>query len=387
MKVLFVCNNAFNPGNGLSASALSTIKRLRENGVDARLMAVSNPNPDGPQPDFPLKHFKFPVFEPIIAYNGFCFATIDYKIIRKAVEWADVVHFEEALFLEEAVMSVAKKMGKACVATFHLYPHNITANLGLPKRNLVNSILLFNWKHLIFNKCSDIMCPTEVVRKYLADNGYKSRLHVCSNGTEVTGERIVTKPYGEGEVINILSIGRLANEKSQNTLIDAVRHSKYARRIRLQFAGNGPKARKYHRMAEKLYNDGVVAVKPEFGFYDHAGLDELARKSYLYIHTAWVEVEGLSCLDATRVGAVPVIAEGDLIGTTVFALCPESLFPEYDSKALAERIDWWIEHPQERDRYSQLYADAARKYDVKDSIAAHIRMYEMAISDNQTSRR
>ena len=62
MKVLFVCNNAFTPGNGLSASARNTIRELREHGIDARLMAVRNPDPAGPQPDFPLGHFKFPVF-------------------------------------------------------------------------------------------------------------------------------------------------------------------------------------------------------------------------------------------------------------------------------------------------------------------------------------
>lgn len=107
MKILFVCNNAYNPGNGLSVSALNTIRQLRERGVDARLMAVRNADPDGPQPDFPLSHFKFPIFEPIIQANGFCYAKIESDIIEKAVAWADVVHFEEALFLEDAVRKVA----------------------------------------------------------------------------------------------------------------------------------------------------------------------------------------------------------------------------------------------------------------------------------------
>ena len=86
MKVLFVCNNAYNPGNGLSVSIHNTIRKLREHGVDARLMAVRNPDPDGGQPDFPLGHFKFPVFEPIIYANGFAYAQIDRKRIREASE-------------------------------------------------------------------------------------------------------------------------------------------------------------------------------------------------------------------------------------------------------------------------------------------------------------
>lgn len=74
MKVLFVCNNAFNEGNGLSVSIHNTIRKLREYGVDARLMAIGNPNPDGPQPEFPLGHWKFPIFEPVIYANGFAYA-------------------------------------------------------------------------------------------------------------------------------------------------------------------------------------------------------------------------------------------------------------------------------------------------------------------------
>ena len=387
MKVLFVCNNAYNPGNGLSVAVLNTIARLKKRGVDARLMAVRNPDPDGPQPDFPLEHFIFPIFEPIIAANGFSYAKIDKKKISEAVEWADVVHLQEAMPLEDVAVRIAKRKGKACTATFHLFPHNITANLGLPKRNFLNPLAMKYFNAIVYDKCSDVQCPTLVVKQYLMAKSTKARLHVISNGVEIPDEPVVAKPYGDMSEIRLLCIGRLANEKSQETLLEAVRYSKYAKRIRLIFAGNGPKAAKYRKMADKLYSDGVVSVRPEFGFYTHDKLGELARDSYLYIHCAWVEVEGLSCLEATLAGAVPVIGEGRHIGTPQFALCPESIYPSRDSKALAERIDWWIEHPQERDRYSQAYADAARRFNVDDSISALIKMFETAVADCKNQSR
>ena len=107
MKVLFVCNNAYTPGNGLSASARNTVKQLRLHGVDARLMAIRNQDPSGPQPDFPLEHFRFPIFEPVIRANGFAYAKIDRKVIEQAVDWADVVHLEEAMPLESVVRKIA----------------------------------------------------------------------------------------------------------------------------------------------------------------------------------------------------------------------------------------------------------------------------------------
>ena len=45
MKVLFVCNNAYNQGNGLSVSILNSIGKICEHGVDALMMAFANMYP------------------------------------------------------------------------------------------------------------------------------------------------------------------------------------------------------------------------------------------------------------------------------------------------------------------------------------------------------
>ena len=379
MKVLFVCNNAYNQGNGLSVSIHNTIRKLREHGVDARLMAIGNPDPDGPQPEFPLGHWKFPIFEPVIYANGFAYAEIDRKKISEALAWADIVHIQEAMPLENVVVKMARKMGKTLTATFHLYPHNVSANLGFSKHNFVNWPLLHNWRRLVFNHCKDIQCPTAVVRDYLLKQGFKARLHVISNGIDIPEEPVKAASLSADGKVDILCIGRLSKEKSQDTLLNAMRYSRHADKIHLIFAGHGPKANKYKKMAERLYNRGVLKVPATFGFYTHDELHELARQSYLYIHCAWVEVEGLSCLEALREGTVPVITQGDLIGTSVFALCPESLYPVYDSKALAERIDWWIEHPEKRNEMAQRYADSARNYDNDKTIEALISMFHQAL--------
>ena len=379
MKVLFVCNTAFTPGNGLSESARNTVRHLRLYGVDARLMSIRNPDPAGPQPDFPLEHFKFPIFEPVIRSNGFAYAKIDRKVIAQAVEWADVVHFEEAMPLEDAVRKIAVKKGKACTATFHLYPHNITANLGMNKRNCFNNLILRWSKSIVYNYCSDIQCPTAEVARYLRENNVRARLHVIFNGIQLPEKPICPQAVGPETPIDILCVGRLAREKSQETLLEAMRYSQNASRIRLHFAGNGPLGKKYKKMGKRLVEQGVLRYEPVFGFYSAQELRALAQQCYLYVHCAWVEVEGLSCLEMTREGLVPVIGEGALIGTSGFALCPESLYPVGDSRALATRIDWWIAHPDLRNRMSQEYADAARKYNIDRSIEALTGMFEEAL--------
>ena len=57
MKILFVINNFYIRGNGISASGRRTVAELKKIGEDVRILAGPNPDPNGPQPDFPLKEF------------------------------------------------------------------------------------------------------------------------------------------------------------------------------------------------------------------------------------------------------------------------------------------------------------------------------------------
>lgn len=383
MKILIVCNNAYNRGNGLCTAILKHCEQLSGRDVQVRLMASENPDPNGPRPDYELKHFKFPFFEKIIASSGFRYAKTDRKLIEKAVRWADVVHLEEAFPLEITTARIAAELGKPCVGTFHLYTENIMANLGMRNARFINHLVTQWWRRSVYDKCRIVQCPAESVREHLARCGFKSELRVISNGIDLNCGDSLENIAQPRPPYTILCIGRLSNEKSQDTLLEAMKYSRHAKEIRLVFAGKGPKEEKYRSRAAQLVKSGVLVHEPTFGFYDHKGLSKLAASAYLYVHCAWVEIEGLSCLEALRSGAVPVIAEGPQVATSQFALDEHSKFPVKDAKALAERIDWWIEHPQERARMSLKYAESVKDYDISKSTDAIIKMYQDAIEQTR----
>ena len=366
-------------GNGVCTAVLSLVDRLKARGIEARLMACVNPDTDGKQPEYPLKHFKFPFFEPIIYSNGFRYASFDKKIARKAIEWADVVHLCEGFPLEAKVARLAKRMGKPCVGTYHIFTENIMANLGMRKARLLNYLVTLWWRKSVYDLCTFVHCPTETVKQHLVSNGFQSPMRVISNGIEIPAniEPALVEPKKQ---IIILCTGRLSHEKSQDTLLKAMRFSKHAGRIELHFAGKGPYMKKYMKLADRLVNDGVLKHHPRFGFYSREELKQLIRQAYLYIHCAWVEVEGLSCVEAIMEGTVPVIAKGELTATSQFALDERSLFTESDPRMLAEKIDWWIEHPAERNRMAAEYAESAQKYNAEDSTDKIIQMYKDALT-------
>lgn len=378
MKVLIVANNAYYRGNGLCTAIQTLHRQLTAAGVESRIMCSYNPEPGGGQPYYPLPHFKFPFFEKIIYSSGFRYAGADRAMMKEAIEWADVVHLEDGFPINAIAANIARRLGKPCVSTYHLFAENILANLGMTNAGLISGTINLFWRKLVFDKCLYVHCPTEKVREILEHHHYKSELRVISNGIFLPpADQVLETP--QMSPYAILCIGRLSNEKSQGTLINAMRYSRHASEIQLIFAGKGPKAKKYKRMTDKLMQDGVVKYEPTFGFYDTENLAALSRKAFLYIHNANVEVEGLSCLEALSYGAVPVIAEGKFTATSHFALDDRSKFPVGNSKALAERIDWWIEHPEERIAMGKAYADAAREYDIDHCTAEIIKMYEDAI--------
>lgn len=389
MKILFVVNNIFCQGNGLDASARRTVQALRDAGQEVRVLSCENINdPKGLQPEYRQKEFHFPIFQPLISAQGYSFAKWSGPAIEEAVRWADVVHIEEPFFIEHAAMKWAKRLGKPLTATYHLHPENIFFSLGMGNWSFPNNLLLRYWIRVFLNNCQYVQCPTENVRERLNRFHIKAHCITISNG--LVPDRCIrpaTPPedyLDENRPLEVIYIGRLSGEKDQPTLLEAMRYSKYAHRIHLHFAGGGPKEKEYKRLASKFVKKGVLQYEPTFGFYNHEQLRQISTKADLAVHCATIEVEGLSIMEAMQQAVVPVIAVGGCSGTSQFALDDRCKFPAKDPKALAARIDYWLDHPQERWEMGFRHAKSMEKYDIANSAKRLIEMFEAAIDDSKT---
>jgi len=386
MKILFVISNLYIKGNGMSVSAQRTLKVLREAGQDVRVLSGENPDPNGPQPEYALKKFIFPIFQPIIDHNGFCFAKSDPKIIEEAVRWADVVHVEEFFPLHHKTVLIAKKLGKPITATYHIHPENILYQIGIHWRFICKMLLKY-WKMRVYQYCDYIQCPTANVYDRLMRYHIDANFKVISNGVIPEAcTRPLTPPddYTDAKrPLDVLYIGRLSVEKDQPTLLEAMRYSKFNKRIRLHFAGQGPRLKPLKRMAHRLVEEGVLKYEPVFQFHTHDELRDLAAHADLAIHCATIEVEGLSIMEAMQQAVVPVIAVGRHTGTHQFALDRRSKFPKQNPEALAHRIDYWLSHPKERWEMGFKYAESMKQYDIHESAKQLIEMFESAIADNK----
>lgn len=385
MKILFVVNNYFCKGNGLDESARRTVQALRDAGQDVRVLSGPNlEDPNGPRPEFEVAKFHFPLMQPMLDSFGYHYADWHGPKIEEAVRWADVVHLEETFFIHHAAMNWAKKLGKPITGTYHVHPENIVYNcLGFTGGNLICQILYRYWCRVFYDNYTYLQCPTENVRQRLLRHNVKATCFTLSNGV-IPDKciRPITPPANyleENRPLDLIYIGRTAIEKDQPTLYKAIRMSKYAKRIRLHIAGRGPKLEQYTQMANKLYEDGVVTYKPIVEFCNRDQLREMAAKADLAVHCAFVEVEGMSITEAMQQAVVPVIATARYSGTATYALDERCTYPAKDAKALAERIDYWFDHPMERWEMGFKYAESMQQYEIANCANALIRMFQNAI--------
>ena len=395
LKLLFVINNLYTRGNGLSASARRTITLLRERGHDVRVLSSGTAEQaqacNFTTPEFTLPAMRFPLADAIISAQGYAFAKPKRKVIKQAVAWADVVHLEEPFGLQARTAHAAKRAGKPVLATYHIHPENITATIHLDGVWPLNVLLLASWRRRIYALAQVVQCPSDSVHQRLQRWGLEDKLVTISNGVGLApskpaagtkteccapdGRQVETKqtpgeaqPEGE-QVYRLLVVGRFSREKDQATILKAMRHSRYASQIQLVFAGRGPTEKSLRRAASRLVHDGVLKHAPSFNFFDAAGLDAQAEQADLYIHAAFIEVEGLSCLEVLRHGVVPVIAHSPLTATSQFALDAHSRFKARDPKALARAIDYWLSDNDRRQTEAQKYLNIGAHYDINDCVS------------------
>ena len=393
MRVVFVVDTV-QPTNGVATSAQRAAATLRGRGHEVVVVAtdgsVRRPHRgwiDAAAPSEVDRYVAQPWHIPVVSLfaqaQRFTFATPSRELLERAYRGADVVHIWLATPMGRMALQVAQKMGIPVSAGFHVQPENITYNIGLGRFRSTTSAVYTALREYFYEEIGHIHCPSQFIADQLADHGYRARTHVISNGvTDVftPGEPRPVWTLDSDRPLRIMSVGRLSPEKRHELLIDAVKHSRYRDRLDLQIAGKGPRR-------TILQAHGVGLAHPlRLTYHSQERLVDELRAADLYVHPADAEIEAVACLEAVACGLVPVIARSPRSAASQFALDPRSLFPTNDRDALTRRLDWWIEHPQERARMGARYAKSARQYSIHRSGQLLEQMFQQTITDARTGR-
>lgn len=357
MIVTVVCDVLGEENNGTTIAAMNLIRHLRSRGHTVRVVCPDESR-RGEQDTYVTPVYNLGIFNRYVAKNGITPGRADKDVLSAAMEGADVVHVMTPFSLGGAAARMAHEKGIPLSAGFHCQAENITSHVFLMNSRLINRTVYRVLNRRLYRYCDAIHYPTRFICEVFEQVVGPTPHHIISNGVSALwrpGPGV--PPAGSEDGFRILFTGRYSREKSHRVLIDAAALSRHRDELRLIFAGKGPQEKAIRRRAKRR---GIA--EPVMKFYSREELLGVVNSAHLYVHPAEIEIEAISCLEAISCGLTPVISDSKRSATRFFARSPENLFRCNDAADLAKRIDYWLEHPQERAACSEAYVGYAAQF-------------------------
>ena len=250
---------------------------------------------------------------------------------------------------------------------------NFTSHIFLMASNLVNKGTYSYLWSTYFKKVNAIHYPTEFIRDYVKEYNKKNvPAYVISNGVNFKyfyPNKVERPNHLKGKFIIIMS-GRLSKEKNQQELLYAVKKSKHEKDIQIILTGDGPRRKYLVKLVKRL----KFTNEPIQKLYKHEDLHDALWIGDLYVHTSIVEIEAISCLEGIACGMIPVIADSKKSATKKFALDDRCLYQSRNIDDLTKHIDYWIEHPEEKEALRLKYNDFIKQFDFEKCMDSMERM-------------
>lgn len=374
MRVTIVCDVLGRENNGTTIASMNLVRTLQAKGHEVRVVC-----PDAERQGQP-GYYVVPTFNlgPLngyVAKNGVSLAKPVKKVLEQAMEGADVVHVTIPFGLGHVAAKIAHQQGIPLTAGFHCQAENFTNHIFLMNVGLANKLTYRFFYQRVYRYCDLIHYPTQFICDVFEKEVGETPHRIISNGVGAAftpGE--ASRPREWEDRFVVLFTGRYSKEKSHRILLEAVGRSKYKDRIQLVFAGAGPQEENLKRLAEKL---GLLP--PRMEFFSREALIDIIRSADLYVHPAEIEIEAIACLEAIACGKVPVIADSPRSATRYFALGENNLFHCNDPENLKNKLEYWLEHPQERAACSREYAGYAKRFDFETCMNKMEEMLQEAI--------
>lgn len=352
------------PYNGTVVSTRRFVSELRDD-FDFRLLATPDPSKSMDDIILPFPKLSIPGFNQIIERMKVPLANPwGHESVTRSLAGLDVLHMQFPFFLGAVACRKAKQLGIPLICSFHVQPENLLHNLGLRSQFLAKWLYkLFVWQ--IYQHADLVLAPSQFAADQLWANGYKGLVEVLSNGVpeEFFGLERKTGKIDAEDKFRILSVGRMAPEKHHQMMIRAVAKSRHKHKIHLSLVGTGP-------LEEALRLQVKAAgLDAELGRVDDAALMRHYQRADLFVHAGEIELEGMSVLEA--MAAAKTVLVSDSVNSAAVELVDNenALFNCYSEDDLAQKIDFWIEHPEMRENQSVHNRSKAKLRHHRDSVA------------------
>lgn len=304
---------------------------------------------------------------PMVTYKEVRVPVVNMRRLRKSVvEFdPDIIHVHSPGVLGLVGISMAKKLGRPLVGTYHTLFSEMLPSLPvfrfIPEGWLRRGI----WKlsNKVFEKCSLVISPTQTTADELVRHGLKSEVRVLSNGVDIN-QFPAKKNYKNSKTI--LHVGRMSHEKNVKVVLRAFGEVlKTWPEAQFVVAGGGPALKGLKGLTGQL---GLGKAVTFLGYVPREKLAALYRKSDLFVTASAMETLGLVVVEAMASGlpVVGVNAGGmkDLIqeGVNGFLVDPG------DYRDMAKKIIRILREENLIEKFGKNSRKVAEKHDVREAV-------------------
>ena len=249
----------------------------------------------------------------------------------------DVVHIQSHYMIGEHVLYEAVKRGIRIVATNHFMPENLNPFLPFPQwfKDIIGRI---SWKDMgkVMGQADVVTTPTPLAAKAMHQHAFLRKVLPLSNGIDAAAYELQAGETLERHASpTVLFVGRLAEEKHVDVLIDAIAKAPEDLDIHLEIVGGGE------------VRQGLEAQVNRLGLQDRVKFLGLAsdaelRKAYLqadvFCMPGTAELQSLVTLEAMSASTPVLLADAMALPHLVHDGENGYLFTPNDSNDLSAKL-------------------------------------------------
>ena len=329
-RIAMVIDPWYHPFNGTVVSTRRFVGALNDR-FDFRILLAQAPGESIEEHCVGFARLRIPGINFILDRMKAPLGLPNRQKLQQVIKEADLLHVQFPFFLGHGAIAEAKRQNKPVVMSFHVQPENILNNLGLSSRWLTNLLYrFFIWR--FYRRADCVIAPSLFAANLLRDAGLTRPITVLSNGV-TESFFLAPTPVNQMPPFHVVSVGRLAKEKRQAQLIQAVAASPFKNDIRLTMAGTGPQQESLVRLAAAL------GVDAEIGRVSDERLKTLYQTADVFVQTSAVELEGMSVLEAMAAGCPVLINQSTTSAVPEFVTASEATYAMNDEQDLRRKLD------------------------------------------------
>jgi 1,2-diacylglycerol 3-alpha-glucosyltransferase len=256
----------------------------------------------------------------------------------------DVVHIQSHYMIGEHVLYEAVKRGIRIVATNHFMPENLNPFLPFPQwfKDIIGKI---SWKDMgkVMGQADVVTTPTPLAAKAMHQHAFLRKVLPLSNGIDSAAYELqpgeVIEPHANPTVV---FVGRLAEEKHIDVLINAVAKTPAELNVHLEIVGGGEVRQSLEALAQRLGLEDRVRF---LGLASDEQLRETYIKADLFCMPGTAELQSLVTLEAMSASTPVLLADAMALPHLVRDGENGYLFTPNDSDDLAAKITRILQLP------------------------------------------